>query len=161
MYPSHPNGTFCENSDPCSAASACIDGVCKISSCYLECYRYRDADEDGHGNDSSFLCQESVPEGYVMIPGDCDDNDPLVYPGKSGFRCSPPPIGGTWDINCDLIIEREVTAFYCGFDEYDNCPGVSWQSSLIPNCGETGDYWWCDSQCRYDIEGSDRTQCCR
>ena len=42
---------------------------------------YRDGDSDGYGltDEVSFECDQ--PDGYVGVAGDCDDLEPLAYPG--------------------------------------------------------------------------------
>jgi hypothetical protein len=47
-------------------ANACLAGVSA----------YRDADGDGYGSDPIIPVCPTVPPGYVLIGGDCDDTDP-------------------------------------------------------------------------------------
>ena len=44
---------------------------------------YLDADLDGYGTDDTFIETCSPIEGYVTQPGDCDDINPLVFPGAT------------------------------------------------------------------------------
>ncbi|MEW7289015.1 DUF6443 domain-containing protein [Aquimarina sp. 2304DJ70-9] len=47
---------------------------------------YRDLDGDGYGSNSSAVCRNTRPAGYVTRGGDCNDNDADVYPGATE-RC--------------------------------------------------------------------------
>ena len=53
---------------------------------------YIDADEDGFGS-SAFVERACVqPMGWVSVDGDCDDADPLAFPGAAILE--PTPFGG-------------------------------------------------------------------
>ncbi len=57
---------------------------------------YRDADEDGYGDDSDTLAECEQPSGYVAKGGDCDDGDAAYNPGAKEDDCTDPN-----DYNCD------------------------------------------------------------
>ncbi|MFT6627699.1 MAG: hypothetical protein ACJA1R_000958 [Flavobacteriales bacterium] len=60
-------------------------------------YRDRDGDGTGTGTDpESFVCGR--PDGWANERGDCDDDDPQVYPGRS-------EICNAYDDNCDGFID--------------------------------------------------------
>lgn len=63
---------------------------------------YRDLDGDGWGTASiTFMgCPLAVPAGYAAAFGDCDDNDPAVFPGQNcfGFECGN--FNGTFQGSC-------------------------------------------------------------
>ena len=61
---------------------AVSDAVCldiEVQSGTEQTY-YEDLDGDGYGSAVSQIFSCPAPAGYVCIPGDCDDNDPSVFP---------------------------------------------------------------------------------
>jgi hypothetical protein len=60
---------------------------------------YRDADGDGYGDASNSVENCSLPSGYVINSGDCDDNDANVYPGA-------PELCDGKDNDCDGQIDE-------------------------------------------------------
>ncbi len=50
----------------------------------LLAYYFRDEDLDGFGLESDGLCASA--EGYVARTGDCDDDDPTIYPGAEDLE---------------------------------------------------------------------------
>ncbi len=64
-------------------------------SCEVPTTVYRDADDDGFGDDAESMLTCVVPTGWVEQGGDCDDADPQAYP-SAVERC-----GGTVDLDCD------------------------------------------------------------
>jgi len=51
---------------------------------------YVDLDGDSYGdpNQLVFLCYTSVPEGFSVIAGDCNDEDASIYPGAEEIPCN-------------------------------------------------------------------------
>ncbi|MFN4079520.1 MAG: MopE-related protein [Saprospiraceae bacterium] len=51
---------------------------------------FADADADGYGNALRriFSCSPTPPPGYTAQSGDCDDGNPLVFPGAPETRCN-------------------------------------------------------------------------
>ncbi len=109
-----------------------------------------DQDGDGWGGVISQTFCNTPPLGWVQVTGDCDDNDPAVFPGavevcdgldnncngQIDEGCNPPCIGGpffgTWQINtpCGLCQGRA---------------GVSWvainQSAVSPIIWQWNPWW--------------------
>jgi hypothetical protein len=54
---------------------------------------FQDADGDGYGGRAVVVCDST---GHVSEGGDCNDDDPTVYPGAEEADCSDPV-----DYNCD------------------------------------------------------------
>ncbi|MAA79728.1 MAG: hypothetical protein CL916_10750, partial [Deltaproteobacteria bacterium] len=66
-----------------------------------ETYWFLDWDGDGFGNDEEMIFACEPPLGYVMIGGDCADNNQFVHPGVE-------EICDGKDNNCDDVIDEEV-----------------------------------------------------
>lgn len=110
---------------------------------------YADADGDGFGDSDDFIatCGGSAPTGFVSNGADCNDSDPLIFPGQDEVPCDridnncngldddvwlPPPIG----IN-DTICSGEV-AEVCAATRSDKL--IFWYGSPDGNdfLGEIG-----------------------
>lgn len=83
VIPSCSNGdtTPCGNvsSEPCGTAT-CVGDRWDTTTCGGEHDYYLDGDSDGFGA-GSVLRACAPPSGYVTQAGDCDDTEPLRYPG--------------------------------------------------------------------------------
>ncbi|MBN2800379.1 MAG: hypothetical protein JXX28_14665 [Deltaproteobacteria bacterium] len=81
------DGTDCDDGDPARSPAAqeiCngVDDDCDgaVDDGFPAEAWFEDADQDGYGGAVIVVsCQQ--PEGYVALPGDCDDTTRLAYPG--------------------------------------------------------------------------------
>ena len=64
---------------------------------------FLDADGDGFGDEEVYAC--SIPDGYVLESGDCNDDDSTIFP-QAIEQC-----GDEIDQNCDGLIDNEA-CFY-------------------------------------------------
>ena len=62
---------------------------------------YTDLDNDGYGNNSDSLFAVVPPAGYTAIAGDCNDQNPAVYPDAIEI-CS-----NNTDDNCNGVIDED------------------------------------------------------
>lgn len=107
------NNADCDDADPAinpSAEERCdnIDNNCNtlldegVTSTF-----YNDADQDGYGNDAATAVACSAPAGYVSQGGDCNDAEPVSYPGNA-------EVCDLKDNDCDKQIDEGVTSTYYG-----------------------------------------------
>ncbi|MCB9506938.1 MAG: putative metal-binding motif-containing protein [Myxococcales bacterium] len=68
--------------------------------------RYRDRDGDGFGDPATGEVHCAELEGWVTDNTDCFDGDPDAHPGSEVFASEPRP-DGSFDMNCDGIVELE------------------------------------------------------
>ena len=71
---------------------------------------YMDLDHDSYGNSLASVLSCFIPSGYILIDGDCDDNDPFVTIGS--FE-----VCNYLDDNCNGLIDEAVqTTYYADLD---------------------------------------------
>jgi hypothetical protein len=109
---------------------------------------YQDLDGDGYGNDSIWITFQGMIPGYALIPGDCDDLNPLKNPGLE-----EDPLDNV-DNNCDGRGEHEVCQGSEQLPVLEDCSPIhfNWNPSrLESNSGlasclsrlpEDGDLWF-------------------
>ena len=101
---------------------------------------YPDADNDGFGDENSPLVDCLEPTDHILIGGDCDDDNPDIYPGAPG-------LGNGDDNNCDGEISTPESS--CPAD-FNNDLFVNAEDLLI-FLAQIG----CSSDCFGDLDGND------
>ena len=101
---------------------------------------YPDTDGDGWGFDSSIQYACAQPDGHIAQGGDCDDEDPEVYPGAQ-------EVCNGVDDDCDNTVDNSQTnQWYLDHDgdgwgdpayEYtDGCDGSTYLVSNADDCDD-------------------------
>jgi len=84
--------TDCDDGDPAvkpGATETCngIDDNCTAGiDEFLTTTFYRDSDVDGFGDSAVNVDACTVPAGYVADSTDCDDSDPILFPGQLWYK---------------------------------------------------------------------------
>ena len=107
---------------------------------------YKDADEDGFGLEQITTIQCSVPEGYIDVLGDCDDNDNDIHPDAD-------EICNGEDDDCDTLtdetpIEDEESPIIDGLELFEDLDGDGFGfGEAIISCVQTGSLVTNDNDC--------------
>lgn len=118
---------------------------------------YRDADEDGYGEDVTATPACDPGEGWSLVPGDCDDTDDDVHPEAQEVCDGGGELPGT-DEDCDGLVDSEddSTAWPAdavtwhvdldgdGFGDLDDAagryfcedPGAGWAAEDATDCDD-------------------------
>ncbi len=99
---------------------------------------YRDNDNDGYGNgaESLALCSSVPPNGFVSIPGDCDDSNPNINPLAVEIGCNG------IDENCNGMFDDNTVSPPTAFFQ-EVCSGEEVQVEVFNTNGfET--HWFSD-----------------
>jgi MYXO-CTERM domain-containing protein len=107
---------------------------------------YRDGDSDEYGTELETLEDCARPDGFVLEPGDCDDNDPDIYPGAEEIWYD--------DVDQDCDGESDFDQDGDGFDLEDECDDTD--PEINPDAEEI---WYddidqdCDGESDFDQDG--------
>ncbi|UCF95418.1 MAG: putative metal-binding motif-containing protein, partial [Desulfobacterales bacterium] len=82
---------------------------------------YRDNDGDGFGDPADTRIVFDIPEGYVGLGGDCDDQNDEAYPG------APDDVVDGIDNDCDILVDEDAAKW---FQRPDAVYGVNLRSEL-------------------------------
>jgi hypothetical protein len=109
---------------------------------------YIDTDNDNYGDENApgiCACNNPDPSSYADNNLDCYDALYWVNPNGSYNTTTygNPP---SWDYNCNGQIEKKDTTVFsgCTGNQWGNCAGDGWTIALIPNCGETASWKYCE-----------------
>jgi MYXO-CTERM domain-containing protein len=91
---------------------------------------YADSDGDGVGDTATYEQNCNQPNGYVGTDGDCDDTDPLNYPGNT-------EVCDGQDNNCDAQIDEGLLVTYYQDDDGD---GYGQTGSTLDECNPPTGY---------------------
>ena len=80
---------------------------------------YRDADGDGHGDLYLTRTGCSAPAGYVALPDDCDETEPLAWDGAA-------EVCDGVDNDCDGSVDNDELIL----GDHANCPALSCEDVL-------------------------------
>ena len=124
-------------SELCDGIDNNCDGSIDEGVAYNTYYFDEDNDTFGSPNNTIFDCV--APAGYVLIDGDCNDNNPNVYPGA-------PEICDGIDNNCNGVVDELGTnTFYLdsdsdGFGDANNTQqACSAPTGYVSNSGDCND----------------------
>jgi hypothetical protein len=122
----------------CDAPFSCNDGTHPAGQCAcpgVSCPAgvacqvfYQDGDADTFGNRNGTIvggtakagCAGTPPVGFVADNTDCDDGDANAKPGQTGWFNAPSKGTGTFDYNCDGMMQKETPEYpgkschFCG-----------------------------------------------
>jgi hypothetical protein len=161
-----PDSTDCDDDDPniyTGAPEIPNDGIDQDCDGFDEVPCFADADGDGYGGESVECDECGVEPGTATVGGDCDDDDPLAWPGfEAGELCDgvDNDCSGTVDpeeqdldddgwLVCDGFVDRGFGLLGggdCDDDEPTIWPGAPETSNSTMDRN-------CDGVFGYDVDG--------
>ena len=110
--------------ESCNAVDDDCDGLIDEAGATGESTWYLDADEDNYGRSSLSQLSCTQPAGYVANSGDCDDLEPLAYPGAT-------EVCDEIDNNCTGGIDEGAAAPQVWYADADGDDFGNLQSSTV------------------------------
>ncbi len=98
--------TFIDTTSKCPASVTATIGFNGVPTWF------RDVDGDGYGNPLVTVSSATQPVGYVMIAGDCDDNNIAVNPSVVEVACN------LIDDNCNGVIDENSALHFDGLNDF-------------------------------------------
>jgi MAM domain, meprin/A5/mu/SprB repeat/Secretion system C-terminal sorting domain/Putative metal-binding motif len=100
---------------------------------------YPDADDDGYGVESGkiLICNSTPPDGFSILKGDCNDNNPEINPASTEIQCN------SADENCNGNIDDLPDfnpIFYTANKTDASCNGSKDGSIILELSGGTPPY---------------------
>ncbi len=146
------DATDCDDGDPernPSAREVCdgVDNDCndQVDEGAGAVVGYLDGDGDGYGSDDTALSGCELPAGRVAQGGDCDDDDPAVFPGAAEL-CNGA------DDDCDGQVDLAgAVAFQAASGEWTDVSSTFASGGRI-SLDLDGTLWFCDGTYRVNLD---------
>lgn len=134
----------CDDSSPAvhpGAPEICGNGIDDNCDGYIAnpTIWYLDADNDGFGNPAVSQTVCDGPAGYVSNNADCDDSNPVVYPGAT-------EVCDGFDNNCDGFIDYPVAGAPIWYLDNDN-DGYGTNNTFYQGCTANPGYVSTNGDC--------------